>query len=113
MTKVVSIFLSFSIKLVVINFSSVNILLIVLCGFIKVDSWIYVLTIVVNIISHTLYSKLNSQQLKALSLFIINSLWQMNIMLFVFLNSSENILSYLKLNKLIYIILSLLENALL
>ena len=46
LTKVVSISVLFSVKWVVINFSSVNIVLSVnivfisLCGFIKLDSWI-------------------------------------------------------------------------
>ena len=92
---------------------SINIELIVLCGSIKVDSWIYVVPKIVGIFSHILYSKLKSQQLIAFLFFIISSLWQINIMFLVFLNSLEAILSYFTLNTLINIILSLSENALL
>ena len=62
--KVVSLWM----KSVVINLSSVITVLsvntgyFVLCGFIKVDSWSDVVRIVVGIFTHSLNSKLNSQQ---------------------------------------------------
>ena len=82
LTKVVSISLM---KSVVINSSSVkivlsvNILFIVLCGFIKVDFSIIVVIMVLGIFSHSLISKLNSQQLRAFLFLMISSLWHINI----------------------------------
>ena len=113
--KEVSIFL---LKSVVINSTSVDMSLsvnkefIVLCRFIKVDFSILVVIIVVGMISHSLISKLNSQQLRAFLFFIISSLWQTNIIFSVYLNVFEISFSLVILNILMYMIFLISENIL-